>query len=74
MTIEEAWKAFLELAKNNPYIWGLYPDPHGLVTIEYFGEGYTGQLEKGTGDWQVSGTLIQAVESAQIKMRQREDR
>lgn len=68
MTEEQAWKAFLELVKEDPFLWALYPEPDGIVTIEYFGEGYTGDLEKGTGDWEVSGTLVQAVETAQAKI------
>lgn len=69
MTEGEAWKAFLELVKENVFLWALYPEPpEGVVTIEYFGKGYTGQLEKGTGLWTVSGTLAQAVAQAKIQL------
>lgn len=54
-----AWETFLELTEEEPGAWLLYRDfLTGAVTIEFFDlEHYGGQLEQGTGDWHVTGTL-----------------
>jgi hypothetical protein len=62
----KAWEEFLELTEEEPGAWLLYRDfMTGAVAIEFFDpDHYSGQLEQGTGDWHVSGTLEAVVAQA----------
>ncbi len=62
--IDDAWTRFTKFIEPEHWRWAIFPDGDGRVTIEYFGDGYLGDPEKGAGHWRVVGKLDDAINKA----------
>lgn len=62
------WEQLLEIVKREPLAWAIYFEPGQdselpSMTLEHFPSDYCGNIEKGAGDWEVTGTLSEVVKA-----------
>ena len=62
--IDDAWVRFIKFTESEHWRWAVFFEGQGRVTIEYFGDGYLGDPERGTGTWRVMGKLDDAINKA----------
>lgn len=63
-----AFEVWEKLVSESPDGWAIFSDGVGAVTVEFFGDGYTGDREAGAGDFSVDGPLPRAIcEAALLK-------
>ena len=56
----------LKIIKETPYNWAIFFEFGSsgklpLITLEHFSDDIIGDLEQGTGDWEITGTIEEVI-------------